>query len=259
MCTEKRIQHALQSTGIQCDRKQHEQKKEEAEERVSALFVQRKPRLQCIIQLPKKHAHQDEMHMEEVRLRQMEKAVHEHREAAELKQAERQPPVTGAAASGHDALVACIGIQGRSGAAMLCATYTQLKRSLDRIVYIDDAGAEQDVLHHPERTVQIPVQGEGGAEQLRDGRRMRIVGREPGIVQQCTRLRRRITHGIVQKKRDEINEEKRHHEAKIARQQLRQQIPRCRPLEGREITGQDAETIQRETRIHQHRQRICKQ
>ena len=88
---------------------------------------------------------------------------------------------------------------------------------------------------------------------------MRVVGRKPGVVQQCTRLRRRIAHGIVKDKRDEIDEEKRHHEAKIARQQLRQQILCRRPLERREITGQDAETIQRKARIHQHRQRICKQ
>ena len=142
---------------------------------------------------------------------------------------------------------------------MLCAMYTQLKCALDCIVYINDAGAAQDILHHPERTVQIPVQGEGGAEQLRDGRRMRVVGREPGVVQQCRRLRRRVAHGIVQDKRDEIDEEKRHHEAKIARQQLRQQIPCCRSLKRREITGQDAETLQRETRIHQHRQWIRKQ
>ena len=88
---------------------------------------------------------------------------------------------------------------------------------------------------------------------------MRVVGREPGVVQQCTCLRRRIAHGIVQDKRDEIDEEKRHHEAKIARQQLRQQMLRPRPFERREITGQDTETIQREARIQQHRQRIRKQ
>ena len=152
----------------------------------------------------------------------MEKAVNEDRKAGELKEAER-------------------------------------KLLLHRVIQVDDAGAEQDVLHHPERTVQIPVQGDGGTEQLRDRRCVRVVGREPGVVQQRTCLRRRIAHGIVQDKRDEIDEEKRHHEAKIARQQLRQQMLRPRPLERREITGQDTETIQREARIQQHRQRVRKQ
>ena len=71
----------------------------------------------------------------------MEKAVNEDRKAAELKEAER-------------------------------------KLLLHCVIQVDDAGAEQNVLHHPERTVQISVQGEGGAEQLRDRQRMRVVGRE---------------------------------------------------------------------------------
>ena len=56
------------------------------------FFIPFTPCFESVIQLPQQHAHQYEMYMEEVRLRQMEEAVYEHSETGELKESEQETP-----------------------------------------------------------------------------------------------------------------------------------------------------------------------
>lgn len=85
---------------------------------------------------------------------------------------------------------------------------------------------------------------------------MGIVGREPGVVKKSAGLCGRVAHGIVEEKRDEIDEEKRDDEAEIARQKLRQKCSKLDPFEGGEVAGQDAEAIERKARIDEYGQRV---